>query len=195
MNIPSYIATNLDELLEKTNPETQDLLASGEVDTVATSLREKYTIPEEYRIALSDVISFIIIGALQPEDVVQALQDLVNVTPENAIKIATELEQGILTKAGISLSNKSDTLITTLEFQGAKSKEELRKEILDTTKRESALTKPQVDDNSLDSKIALKSFMFGEKGKTIADSTINKITFSVPPTRYNVDPYREVDEV
>jgi lipid A disaccharide synthetase len=133
----------------------------------------------------------------------------------------------------------------TLEFQGEKTKEELRKELLDTTKRESGFAKDQSgkpqdkkttvlapgsrsqlleqlqvlssipndeeiearlshiqeqisaikkqeDENTLDSKIALKSFMFGEKGKTLADATVSRATYSVAPTQYNVDPYREL---
>ena len=245
MSTPSYIANNPDELFDKSSPEIQELVGGGEVESSAEALCTKYSIQPEYKTPLSNVISFTLIGALDPENVIQALQDLVEVNVDDAIHIATDLEQTILEKAHISLSKKSDE-ITTLEFQGDTSKAELRKEILDTTKRESALAKSpleqipkkaptvitpgsrsqlleqlhvlgtipndeeiatrlthiqeqmgalkkQEEDNSLDSKIALKSFMFGEKGKAVADPTIAKITNSVPPTRYTVDPYREVD--
>jgi len=249
MEIPSYIKKNTEELIGKAPDDILDIIDSEDIQHETALLIKKYGVEKEGIEQLFNIITYILIGAIESDDVVQALQDLVNVTPENAIKIATDLEQGILAKAQISLSKPSGTAVATLEFQGAKSKEDLRKDILDTTKRESALTKPQGDptakkptpivlkpgsrsqlleqlqvlgtipdddeisirlahiqeqmaalkkqeeDNSLDSKIALKSFMFGEKGKTVADSTINKITFSVPPTRYNVDPYREVDEV
>jgi hypothetical protein len=249
MSTPSYISNNPDELFENASEEIQDLIGSGEVNSTTAILSNNYKIPEASQTALSNIISFVLIGALQPEDVVQALQDLVNVSPEDAIKIATDLEHSILEKARISLFKKSDTPVTTLEFQGDKSKAELRKEILDTTKRESALIKAPTDpnakkpipivikpgsrtqlleqlqvlgtipdddeietrlthiqeqiaalkkqeeDNSLDSNIALKSFMFGEQGKTVANPNIIKATFSVPPTRYNVDPYREGDKV
>jgi hypothetical protein len=56
-----------------------------------------------------------------------------------------------------------------------------------------SLMKKEEEDTSLESKIALKSFMFGEKGKAVADAAINKATYSIPPTKYNVDPYREID--
>lgn len=246
MNTPSYVATNPDELFEKASVEIQDLISSGEIETATKALSSAYKIPEEHQTALSNIISFILIGAIESDDVVQALQELVNLTVDDAIHLATDLEHGILEKAHVSLLKKSDGTIATLEFQGDKSKTELRKEILDTTKRESALTKSPVEvapkkptiikpgsrsqlleqlqvlgtipndeeintrlnhiqeqmkalkqeeeDSSLNSKIALKSFMFGEKGKTVADSTI-KTTYSIPPTRYTVDPYREVDEV
>ncbi len=249
MATPTYIATNPDELFEQASVEIQDLIAGGEIDTETQALSTKYKIPEEYQTPLSNIISFILIGAIDTDDVVQALQDLVNVSLDDAIHIATDLEHGILEKAHMSLLKKSDDTIATLEFQGEKTKTELRKDILDTTKRESALTKSPVpvatapkkpatilkpgsrsqlleqlqvlgtipneeeiatrishiqeqitslrkeeEDSSLTSNIALKSFMFGEKGKNVADQTI-KTTYSVPPTRYTVDPYREVDEV
>lgn len=244
METPSYIATNIDELFDKAPLYIQDLLSDGEVGTTTITLSLNYKIPVSKQTALSNIISFILIGALQPDDVVQALQDLVGVTPEVALHIAEDLEHSILEKARISLLHKEDSVVQTLEFQGTRSKEELRKEILDTTKRESALTKAPVsigvkkpvvitpgshsqlleqlqvlsnipndeeiaarlshiqeqigalkkqeNDNTLESKIALKSFMFGEKGKTVANPKYSKATYSVPPTHYNVDPYREI---
>ncbi len=248
MDTSSYIAPNPDEFFEKASVEIQDIIAGGEVDAVTKTLAETYKIQPDHHIALSNIISFILIGAIDSDDVVQALEELVGMSGSDAIKLATDLEHGILEKAHVSLLKKSTGEITTLEFQGEKNKAELRKELLDTTKRESALTKSPLqplvkkgimvikpgsrsqlleqlnvletipndeeiatrlshiqeqiaalkkeeEDNSLDSKIALKSFMFGEKGKAVADSTINKTTYSIPPTRYNVDPYREVDEV
>ncbi len=246
MSTPSYIATNPDELFEKASVEIQDLVGSGEVEATAKELSETYKVTKEHQTALSNIISFILIGAIDGDDVVQALQDLAGTSLDDAIHIATDLEHGILEKAHISLIKKADGTIATLEFQGDKSKTELRKDLLDTTKRESALAKSPVgegpkkpmilkpgsrsqlleqlqvlgtipndeeiatrlghiqeqisalkkeeEDSSLNSKIALKSFMFGEKGKAVADATI-KTTYSVPPTRYTVDPYREIDEV
>jgi hypothetical protein len=245
MSTPAYIAKNPDELFDNASPEIQDLIASGDVESTTVSLANNYKIPVGNQVALSNIISFILIGALMPEDVVQALQELVGVTGEDALKIANDLEHSILEKARISLFKQTGE-IKTLEFQGLRSKEELRKELLDTTKRTSGLQnnqaspltspkkttvitpgsrsqlleqlqvlstipndeeieerlkhiqeqigtiKKQEEENSLDSKIALKSFMFGEKGKTVADPTINRATYSVAPTHYNVDPYREV---
>lgn len=243
MSTPSYIAQNQDELFDNAPSYIQDLILNGELDSTTITLAANYKIPIGKQVALSNIISFILIGALQPDDVVQALQDLIELTSEEAIHLATDLEHSILEKARISLFKKSGD-VKTLEFQGVRSKEELRKELLDTTKRESALEKNQgtpagkkttvlapgsrsqlieqlqvlssipndeeiterlkhiqeqissikkkEEEDSLDSKIALKSFMFGEKGRTIADPTINRATYSVAPTKYNVDPYREV---
>jgi hypothetical protein len=54
--------------------------------------------------------------------------------------------------------------------------------------------KKKEDDNSLQSNIALKSFMFGEQGKETAPAIQKTATYSVAPTHYNLDPYREVPE-
>lgn len=248
METPSYIAKNQDELFDNSPEYIQDIVANGEADSAAVILAQNYKIPVGKQVALSDVITYILIGALQPDDVVQALQDLVEVDSEVAIHIATDLEHSILEKARMSLfGKKTDDKVATLEFQGTRSKEELRKEILDTTKRESGLEKNQAlptgpkktsvispgsrsqlieqlqvlgtipndeeiatrlahiqeqissikkqeMDNSLDSKIALKSFMFGEKGRDVADSSIVHATYSIAPTHYNVDPYKEIVE-
>ena len=246
MSTPEYIANNPEELFDNAPEHIQDLILSDEFDSTIITIATNYKIPVGKQEALSDIVSYILIGALQPDDVVQALQDLVDVTSEEAVHIATDLEHSILEKARISLFKK-DGEIKTLEYQGKKTKEELRKELLDTTKRESGLVKNQAgdptkktttvitpgsrsqlleqlqllssipndeeiterlkhiqeqigaikkqeDDNKLDSKIALKSFMFGEKGKEVADPTITHATYSVAPTRYNVDPYREIAE-
>ncbi len=250
METPSYIATNLEELFENSPSYIQDLIHDGEVDKTTVTLSVNYNIPVGKQDALSNLITFILIGALQPDDVIQALQEVIGLTGEEAVGLATDLEHSILEKARITLFTQTDGQVKTLEFQGQKSKEELRKEILDTTKRESALSKPpnadlktppkktsvitpgsrsqlleqlQVlgtipndeeiaerlnhiqeqinaikqneEDNSLDSKIALKSFMFGDKGKEVAAPIAKTATYSTAPTEYNVDPYREPAEI
>lgn len=246
MDSASYISDNIEELFENSPDYIKELIQSGECDQATVTLSSNYGIPVGSQEALADIITAILIGALQPDDVVQALQEVVGVSNEIAINIATDLEHSILEKARISLLKKSDADVKTLEFQGEKTKEELRKEIMDTTKRDSALSKNQAkapekktsvitpgsrsqlmeqlqvlssipndeeiaerlshiqeqisaikkqeEDNTLDSHIALKSFMFGEKGKEVANPTLRMATYSSAPTAYNVDPYREVAE-
>ncbi len=242
MENPSYIATNIQELIENAPDVVLDIIDSDKILETTLALAETYSISTEKQVWLAKIINYTLIGAIQPEDVVQALQDLVDVNSEDALHIANDLEHSILEEARISLFKKN-TEVKKLEYQGNKTKEELRKQLLDTTKRESGLAKnqgkpgdkkpivlapgsrsqlleqlqvlssipndeeiearlahiqeqiasikKQEESNSLDSKIALKSFMFGEKGKEIADPNINRATYSVAPTRYNVDPYRE----
>jgi hypothetical protein len=242
MENPSYIATNIEELIANAPDHILDIIDSDQISEAVITISNNYKIPVGSQEALSNLITFILIGALEPDDVVQALQDLVDLSSEDAVHIATDLEHSILEKARISLLRK-DGEVKTLEFQGEKSKEELRKAIMDTTKRESALSKEQgkpglikpkvitpgsrsqlleqlqvlssipndeeitarlshiqeqisslkkqEEDNSLKSHIALKSFMFGEKGSSLADPKLKHATYSTAPTEYNVDPYRE----
>lgn len=246
---PSYIATNIDELIDAAPPYIAEILDSGEVGKTTSVLGKIYQIPVGSYVALSNIISCILIGALKPEDVTTALQDLVKVTPDEAYKIAQDLEKSILQKARISILGDRTTEVAELAFQGERSPDELRKEILDTTKRESALTKEQSsgvvpsgppqkkhiiltpgsrsqlleqlqvlgsipndeevearlshikeqiasietkEDASLETKVPLQEFMFGEKGVTTAEPTQQTATYSAAPTKYNVDPYREV---
>lgn len=247
MSLPPYIASNHEELFDTAQEAIQNLILDGEVDSTTVTLASNYKIPVSKQTALSNIICFILVGAIMPDDVVQALQDLVEVTSEDAIKIAEDLEHSILEKARISLFNKEKPEVKTLEYQGEKTKEELRKALLDTTKRESGLNKNQAkgtdpkkttviapgsrsqlleqlqvlssipndeeitdrlkhiqeqigaikkqeEDHSLNSKIALKSFMFGEKGKDTADPNLIRPTYSVAPEKYTIDPYREMSE-
>ncbi len=243
MSTPSYIASNIKELLAKAPEGVLNILSSDEIGTTVITLASNYNIPVGNQTALSNVIVYILVGALAPEDVLRALVELVEVDNETALKIANDLEHSILEKARISLSLKSGSDVKTLEYAGEKSKEELRKEIMDTTKRESGLNKTQTsgpqkkttvltpgsrsqlleqlqvigsipddeeiserlkhiqeqistikkqeEDNTLHSNIALKSFMFGDKGKETVTPTLRPATYSVAPKEYNVDPYRE----
>jgi hypothetical protein len=247
MSLPSYINDNIEELVSSAPPSVLAIIDSDEIPEAVVALSETYSIPVGAQEGLSDVITYTLLGALHPDDVVQALQDLVGVTYDQALDIATDLEFSIFEKARISLLKK-DGEVKTLEFQGERSKEELRKEIMDTTKRESGLNKSQAiqeppkkktsiiapgsrtqlmeqlqvigtipndeeiserlkhireqidaikkqeEDNSLDSKIALKSFMFGDKGKEMVEPKLRPATYSVTPQEYNIDPYREVVE-
>ena len=246
MDTPSYISKNIEELFLNSPDHIKEMIGSGECNQATITLSANYHIPVGNQTALSNVITFILIGALNPDDVLQALMELVELDQETATKVATDLEHSILEKARITLLKKSGAEVKTLEFQGERSKEELRKEIMDTTKRDSALgknqgtpaakktsviapgsrsqlmeqlqilssipndeeisarlahiqeqitaIKKQEEDNTLDSHIALKSFMFGEKGKEVAHPSLNMATYSTAPTEYNVDPYREIAE-
>jgi hypothetical protein len=220
------------------------------VSTSTVALSSTYKIPQSAQTALSNVILFILVGALEPENVLQALEDIVGASNDDALSIATDLEKGILKKAGIVLFKKSGENVVSdvkiLEFQGEKTKEELRNLIMNTTKRESGLAKnqgkpdklnlkkivlapgsrnqlleqlqvlgtipddeeiterlkhiqeqiaalkKQEEDNNLTSNIALKSFMFGEKGKEPVAAVLGPATYSIAPQEYNIDPYREI---
>jgi hypothetical protein len=242
-----HIAENTKELFDSSSDDIKKLIKGGEVKSVTTILGQKYNLQISVYVRLSNIIGFILIGALDPKDSVVALEEALSLSKEDATKLAQDLETGILQKARNMMLGKKEEPVATLEFKGVKSQDELRKEIMDTTKRESALMKPQIsgipkktanvitpgsrsqlleqlqilgsipkdeeieerlkhiqdqissikkteEDNSLKSNIALKSFMFGDKGKDTAPAIQKTATYSVAPTRYNLDPYREVAE-
>jgi type III secretion system FlhB-like substrate exporter len=246
MSTINYSNINIKELVAQAPDHILEVIGSGEIGQTTVTIASQYDIPVGRQVALSNVITYVLLGAILPEDVVQALTDLVQVDEATATKIASDLNTSIFQKVRNLLMNQEEE-VKTLEYQGEKSKEELRKEIMDTTKRESGLNKPQSspqpkkttvlapgsrsqlleqlqvigsipddeeiserlkhiqeqissikkqeDDNTLKSNIALKSFMFGDKGKEAVTPTLRPATYSVAPKEYNVDPYRETPGV
>lgn len=242
----NYLASNSKELFEAASADIKNLIKGGEVNDAAKLLGEKYNLQIGLYQRLANIISYTLIGAIQPINVVVAITDGLALPEDEATNLAQDLEVGIFTRArNITLGKEEPVAV--LKFDGPRSPDELRKEILDTTKRESALVIPQTsgipkkttsaaapgsrsqlleqlqilsaipndeeveerlskiqaqistikkkeDDNLLDSKIALKSFMFGTQGKETVEATLKTATYSVAPTHYNLDPYREVAE-
>lgn len=148
---PSYLAQDPQALIDAAPEFIQDIIDSGEIETLATSLGEKYNITVGHYTALSNVIAFVIIGAVPTEHTIDALRDIVEMKEEDAKKLASELESGIFKKIRDTSTGKSKEtgagpvvkLAFDKEGKGDKKTEELRKEILDTTKRESGITKNQ----------------------------------------------------
>lgn len=247
---PSYIAKNQDELFDKASVDIQQLIEGGEVNNATAILGKAYDIPVSSYVALSNIISFILIGALKPENVVTAIVDILKLPQDQAFKLAEDLDKSILEKARVKILGKPEEDVVTLSFPEEGSKDELRKEILDTTKRESGFVKDQSapqenteqkkesymspgshtqlleqlqligqipDDeeinsrlnsikeqmavidskskNSLDStNIPKANYLFGDKGTEIAPVEGKTSSYSKAPTKYNVDPYREIAE-
>lgn len=146
---PPYLAKDPQALIDAAPVFVQDLIDSGEIETLATSLGEKYKVAIDHYTALANVISFIIIGAIPPEHAIDAFQDIVGLNEADAKALVAELESGIFKKVRDTTLGKTskDDAVVTLAFEkgnkGDKKTEELRKEILDTTKRESGITKNQ----------------------------------------------------
>jgi hypothetical protein len=237
----------LKKLFEQAPLQIKTMIKGGELKEATTTIGQLYNLPVGKYLALSNIITFVLIGALDPKNIITALKDLTGLEEDAATRLANDLETSIFEKARVVTIGKSEDGVKTLEFKGERSKEELRKEILDTTKRESALLKPQSspaltsktsvitpgsrsqlleqlqilgkipndeeieerlshiqeqiqsikskeDTTLLDSNIALKSFMFGEKGKEAVTPQARMATYSVAPTHYNLDPYRELVE-
>lgn len=116
--------------------DIQVMFEEGEVNTAATVLGKLYKLPVSKFLTLSNIISYILIGALKPEDVVRALVEMLGISQEEATKLAGDMEKTILEKARISILGKSPKDMVTLTFQEGRTPEDLRTEILDTTNRD-----------------------------------------------------------
>ena len=135
---PTYITTNLDkvtELIDNSKPEIKDLIYGDEVNSTTATLGKIYKIPISHYVALSNIITYILIGALLPENVVRALKDILKMEEGDAIKMAGDLDKSILEKARIVILGKKDAEMKTIILGNGQNPDELRKEILDTTKR------------------------------------------------------------
>jgi hypothetical protein len=139
---PTYITGDPYELLEKASPFIKELFADGVPDAKAEELGEKFKLPVESYNALSNLISFVLIGAIEPKDIHQGLMDLVETTDETATALEKELEETLFKQVrDVTLGKKDEKeAVATLTFKKPdtvdKKTEELRKELLDTTKRE-----------------------------------------------------------
>ncbi len=246
---PSYVATNALEMFDQANPIVKDIFKSGEIDTVTTNIAEKYKIPVGSYIALSNVIAFVLVDALQPENVVKALHEMVLLPEDTAKSVGEDLEKGIFQKVRSLIIGKEP--VAELTFKGNNKDEALRKELLDTTKRESALTTPQSsgepakkasvitpgsrnqlleqlqvlgtipNDEEVESRlkhiqeqlaniqskeeakgdtpiirqtVLVKAYDFGENADKAVQAVKQTAPYSTAPTKYNVDPYREISE-
>lgn len=242
----------LKTLYENVNPDVQAYLLTNELDGAVAIFGKIYKLQVSLYLPLKNTITLILLGAIQPEDAVTALEKNCEMTQDDAYSLAKDLDETIFQKIRLSIIGKEGSDIKKLILEDTNtSKEELRKEILDTTKRKDVeleiktegpidpsqkiqqvnlqpgsrsllLEQLQVletipnddevaerlnkikdqiasidskyDSRALDSNIALQEFMFGEKGNTVAKASLQSATYSTAPTKYNVDPYREIGE-
>lgn len=251
MDTPSYIVSNpdeLDRLYDKAPAYIQELISGAEVNNATTILGKLYKLPVSLFVPLENIISFILIGALKPEDTVRAIIDLLKLPEEEALRLAQDMEKTILEKARITILGKSPKDMVTLTFKEGRSPQELREEILDTTNRIQvpppsaevkaiqSVAKPATaipgtrsqlleqlkvlddipndeeinerlqkiqeqikgfqteDTRSLESPIALQEFMPKNGEDVVITPEERAASYSKAPTKYNVDPYREVPE-
>lgn len=246
---PLHTTTNTEEikkLFEQSPLEIKTLIKGGEVGNATKILGKKFNLSIGNYTILSNIITLTLIGIIDPKDVVSSLVTDLQLPEEDATTLAQELETSIFEKARTITLGEDTEKVKKLEYKGERTPDELRKELLDTTKQASALKIPQTsgvpkkpasqvagsrsqlleqlqilgkipndeeienrlakiqeqlksikkeeDSNALDSNVALKSFMFGEDGKKAVEAVQKTATYSVAPTHYNLDPYREVPE-
>lgn len=246
----SYVTATKEELIslfEETHPAIKTLITGGELKKTSIALAEKHSVRIDKYIKLSNIITSVLIGALDPNNVTNAIIKDTEIGNEEALSLTKDLEEGIFEKArAITLGKPLEDAIT-LQFKGPRTPDELRKEIMSMTKKApvqiqpktteeakkntvtppgsrsllleqlqllssipnddeiaerltkiqeqiNSIKKVEEEDNSLHSKVPLKNFMFGEEGKNAVPAILKTSTYSVAPTRYNLDPYREVSE-
>ncbi|MEI6810958.1 MAG: hypothetical protein WCK60_02840 [Candidatus Nomurabacteria bacterium] len=138
----------LKTLYENASPEVQAYFLTNELDGAVALFGKVYKLPIDLYLTLQNTITLILLGAIQPENVVSALQENCKMTEEDAYALATDLEKTIFQKVRLSVLKKdaSEVKKLILEDENA-TKEELRKEILDTTKRPEPKPSETVDQN------------------------------------------------
>jgi hypothetical protein len=141
-----YIISNTEELkklFEQSSLNVKTLIKGGELKNTATVLGQKYKLAIGNYIVLSNIITYVLIGALDPKNVVLAIKDLLSLPEEDATTLAQELETSIFEKARTITLGEDTEKVKKLEYKGERTPDELRKELLDTTKQASALKIPQ----------------------------------------------------
>lgn len=244
----SITREKLNELTDNASDAVQDIILSDEIDKTTAILGKVYRLPISSYVLFKNVITLTLLGAVAPEDVVTALEEELRLSKEDAYKLAQDLEKSIFEKARIILIGKISSDVVNLEFESEGNKEELRKKIMDTTKRDSGFAKNQgssvekksviltpgsrsqlleqlqvldaiPDDDEVASRLhhireqiqALENqetdnsapevtpeddaLIFQNKGAGIVEAVPKAIHYSKAPTKYNIDPYREVSEV
>lgn len=237
----------LDTLIDQASTEVQTLITGDDIGRTVAILGKLYGLPISSYILFENIITLTLLGAIPPTDVVSAIIEDLHLEEDKAFKMAQDLEKSIFEKARIAILGKPSTDLVTLTFEGEGNKEELRKKIMDTTKRDSGFTKNQStgvskkgliitpgsrsqlleqlqvldaipDDDEVAARLhhireqiqALEdkkggdglqispeddALIFGEKGNAPVDPIPKAASYSRAPTRYNVDPYREIADL
>lgn len=238
------LQSKIHTLFEKASPEIQELLLSEEVNKASAVLGKLYSLPVSKYVPLKNLITLLLLGAIDPKDTVVSIQKMLDLDQETAFKLAQDMDKTILQKARVALMGEEVGEVKVLKVgeNAEDNKEELRKVILDTTKRESAIEKSPVspnekrpkkilvkgshselveqlnllgsipDDEEIKARLEnirgqIKTVEEEEPQKPIPKELENALsgggqkvvaprahvaTYSVAPTSYNIDPYREV---
>ena len=232
----------IQELIAKTSPAVQEILAGDEVNKSAATLGKLYNLPIPKYLPLKNTITLILLGAIDPSHAVDVLETSLGISHEQATKLAEDLDKSIFQKAHIKILGEAVGEIKTITLGNDPHPEELRKEILDTTKRESAIDVSPVtpntprpakvitlgsrsqlmeqldvlgnipDDEEIQARLAhiqeqLRSMEPKEETPSVTPSAEQNLThggevpvepapqaatYSKAPTKYNIDPYREI---
>lgn len=137
------IGEQLHEYLLQSPPEVQEILLSDDLDTTATVLGKLYKLPIDKFVVLKNVITFILLGIIKPEEVMEEIQKNFSFERETARSLAKDLDASILQKTRIKLSEVEENEVKTLQVKNSNptTTDVLREEIMSRTRMESAINK------------------------------------------------------
>ena len=137
----------LRDAFAKAPPQIQKMITGKEVDDATMSIGFVYKIPINLHTHLKDIIILILLGLLLPGEVVSTLQKELHVDEATAYKMAVDLDKSILQSTRIKLMGEDyiQDGVKKIKVGDTSSKEELRSQILDQTKKESALVKSPIE--------------------------------------------------
>jgi hypothetical protein len=241
------IQSKIQELFQNAPQEVQNLILGDEVNKASAVLGKLYSLPISKYLPLKNTITFLLLGIVEPQDAVKTLEKNLEIDEQTATKLAQDMDKTILQKARVALMGEQVGEVKVLKVGEDKeeTKEELRKVILDTTKRESAIEKSPVspgekrpkkilvkgshselveqlnllgsipDDEEIKTRLEnirsqikvvaeeepqkpipkeLENALSGG-GQKIVTPRAHVATYSVAPTSYNIDPYRETPAI
>ncbi len=138
----SNIGEQLHEYLLQSPPEVQEILLGDDLDTTATVLGKLYKLPIDKFVVLKNVITFVLLGIIKPEEVVGEIQKNLLLEKDTAVSLAKDLDASILQKTRIKLFGEDRDEVKVLQIKDSTpSKEALREEIMINTRLESAINK------------------------------------------------------
>ncbi len=131
------------EAFAKAPVQIQKMITGKEVDDATMSIGFVYKIPINLHTHLKDIIILILLGIILPGEVVDTLKKELHVDEATAYKMAVDLDKSILQTTRIKLVGEDFAKdgVKKIKVGDTTSKEELRSQILDQTKKESALNK------------------------------------------------------
>lgn len=128
--------TQLKNLYAKANRDVQAYLLTTELDEAVAIFGKIYKLPVSSYLSLKNTITLILLGAILPEGAVDALQKNCEMSASDAYLLAKDLEETIFQKVRLSILGRDTSYVKKIQLEDeSNTKEELRKEILDTTKR------------------------------------------------------------
>ncbi len=126
----------LKNLYANVNKDVQAYLMTDELDNAVAIFGKSYQLQISSYLMLKNTITLILLGAIEPKDAVDALQKNCGMSASDAYSLAKDLDQTIFQKVRLSILGKDNSDVKKIKLEDdSASKEELRKEILDTTKR------------------------------------------------------------